>query len=91
VEYDAGVPQHFSVSKTQPEVVPFQVARYGKYLGCVPSQTVDLLAQCCQSLRATHQHPNGVTFRTQVRHQMLADEAGPPRDKALHAHFPAPG
>jgi hypothetical protein len=90
VEYDSGVPQQFSVGRTQPEVVPFQIASHGQYPGATPAQMLDLLAQRSKPLGATHQHANGVTFCTQVRQQMLTDEAGTPGDKALHTHFPVP-
>jgi len=90
MEYDLGLPQDLSIRMAQTKVFLLQITGYGKDAGCDATQTIDLLAQFSEALRATHQYPNGVTFRAQVRQQMLADEARPSRNKALHAHFSAP-
>lgn len=78
VEYDPGLLQHRLVGRTNPQPFPFQIAGNRKYPACRPSQLVDLLAQFGQTLGLTHQDSDVVSFRTQVRQQMLTDETGPP-------------
>ncbi|AOV00064.1 hypothetical protein AA671_13460 [Delftia tsuruhatensis] len=66
VEHNFGLPQSLSIGKTQAEALLLQIASHGKDPVCDTSQIVDLLPQLRQALRATHQHPNRVTFCAQA-------------------------